>query len=339
MLVLLEGLLSTKLVEDDAKQSIDINTNVAVLISSKIPQMTLNKLNDPNDSFVNESKQPDDTIKIVDLKFKMKTLVKSFLNQNFTHNQLVDNAKELVANDPIIVEPKTPTNSTRSFSTTKSPKDLFSFYARKYFHSYNGIRVVLNECATNLTYLNVYRKNHLKQLFQYHTFHVNTNTSQTIPSSSVNSSSDITTSDLDNKHTSNNKSLSFNLIEEALQAKSNCANLMNDLDLFLKAISLSVFSDHMDTNKENDDESNEIEQTFRSQLDKKFVEQLTHLVLASQIATIITCSSDLILHQQHLTSQESNSASNLNKTSNLQHQLSNENSKADSLCLTRKSVN
>lgn len=55
VLILLEGLLSAKLAEEDAKQSIDINTNVAVLISSKIPQFTQNKLNQTNDSSSTET--------------------------------------------------------------------------------------------------------------------------------------------------------------------------------------------------------------------------------------------------------------------------------------------
>ncbi len=63
--------------------------------------------------------------------------------------------------------------------------------------------------------------------------------------------------------------------------------------------------------------------------------------MAAQIATLTTCSSDLILNQQHLTNQESN---NLNKNNT---QLSNEKLKLikstpqnDSmfLSLTKKSV-
>lgn len=288
----------------------------------------------------------------------MKNLVRSFLTQNFTTtNQLpAEEATSKVSDTNL--EPKTPT-STRSYLSTKSPKDLFSFYARKYFHSYNGIRIILNECETNLTYLNVYRKNHLKQLYHHHAFSVNTTTASSDTQSSEQQNS---TQPQQHQQTSN-KSLSFNLIEEALQAKSNSANLMSDLDFFLKCISLPVFGEHrhessssstsVESNKENldeeendDDEVGALEKVFKAQLDKSFVDQISHLVLASQIATLITFSSDLILHHQtsasqsHSTSQDSNSSTNSKFSSHgLQHQLSSDSTKStDSLCLTKKSV-
>ena len=69
--------------------------------------------------------------------------------------------------------------------------------------------------------------------------------------------------------------LSFNLIEEAVQAKANCSNLIADLDYFYKFISLPIFNFVID-----------------NELDKQFIEQITNLVLATQIATLITCSAD-----------------------------------------------
>lgn len=230
VLILLESLLTVSI----ESPFIDLKTIVTVLTSCKIPQITTNKSNDS----IKNSEQ-------IDYKFKMNNLVKSFLNQSsFTHkNQSIETTECLVS--------------------TKTSKDLFTYYSRKYFHSYNGLRIVLNECETNLTYLNAYRKNHLKQL-------LNTNQEQL----------------------SNNKSLSFNLIEEAVQAKANCSNLINDLDYFYKFISLPIFNFVID-----------------NELDKQFIEQITNLVLAAQIATLITCSADLILtSQETLTKQLTDSS-------------------------------
>jgi hypothetical protein len=66
---------------------------------------------------------------------------------------------------------------------------------------HNGIKTILNECEKNLTYLNVYRKNHLKQLLNFHAPNV-----ENVENNSV--------------QITPNKSISFNLIEEALQAKT-----------------------------------------------------------------------------------------------------------------------
>ena len=87
--------------------------------------------------------------------------------------------------------------------------DLFSYFTRKYFQLHKGIRVILNECESSLTYLNVYRKNNLKQLFTQHTIHNQTEQLQ---------------QQQQEKQTTNqiipNKSLSFSVMEEALQANA-----------------------------------------------------------------------------------------------------------------------
>jgi hypothetical protein len=80
--------------------------------------------------------------------------------------------------------------------------------------------VILDECENNLTYLNVYRKNNLKQLFaQNSLFHM---TSQTAGSAEL--QQELHFSNTINSTNSNqmtpNKSLSFSVIEEALQAKT-----------------------------------------------------------------------------------------------------------------------
>jgi hypothetical protein len=98
--------------------------------------------------------------------------------------------------------------------------------------------------------------------------------------------------------------------------------LTKDLDFFSRCISLPVFNEKLLMLDESlpDVYSKE---TLESQLDRKFVEQMSHLTMASQIATIITCSSDLVLQQQHLITQEPNSLSKTNTgTASLQHQTS-----------------
>ena len=70
----------------------------------------------------------------------------------------------------------------------------------------------------NLTYLNVYRKNNLKQLFTQNTLpHV---TSQPGDQDQTPSATTATTTTTTTTQITPNKSLSFSVIEEALQAKA-----------------------------------------------------------------------------------------------------------------------
>jgi hypothetical protein len=65
-------------------------------------------------------------------------------------------------------------------------------------------------------------------------------------------------------------------------------------------------------------------ETFISQLDKKFVEQITHLTMAIQIATIIICSSDLLTQEPNSISKTNNAnpSNNPNNNNSLQTQTS-----------------
>ena len=138
--------------------------------------------------------------------------------------------------------------------------ELFAYFFRRHFRLNNGFKILLDECNANLTYLNVYRKNHLKQL---------TETNKKIEENGEGSCK-----------------MPVVLVEEALQAKANCSNLRNDLNFFLKFLSL------LDTH----------EDVTSFYLDETFIEDLTNLALSAQIASMTTCSADLILRHQQLVS-------------------------------------
>ena len=85
-------------------------------------------------------------------------------------------------------------------------KELLAYFFRRHFLLSEGLRVLLDECNTGLTYLNVYTKNHLKQL-----------------------------ANIDEKQAATNATP-----EEYLQARANCSDLKNDLNFLLKFLSLSA---------------------------------------------------------------------------------------------------
>ena len=174
----------------------------------------------------------------------MKDLIKSFLNNKFTRSSVpneqtpslpVETNKELESSTHLkkTYLNKSPTGKLKISENNKrneiisnrgfislSHLDLFSYFTRKYFTLHKGIRVILDECENNLTYLNVYRKNNLKQFFaQNSLLHM---TSQTAGSAEF--QQELHFSNTINSTNSNqmtpNKSLSFSVIEEALQAKT-----------------------------------------------------------------------------------------------------------------------
>lgn len=99
-------------------------------------------------------------------QFSMENLIRSFLNQNFTQS-----ATQSMTS---IEKQSTSKLSERSFDEMKSSlpnsyltrpaKELFSHYTKKYFHLYNGIKLVFDECESSVTYLNSFRQNRLKQV-------------------------------------------------------------------------------------------------------------------------------------------------------------------------------
>jgi hypothetical protein len=103
----------------------------------------------------------------------MSSLVSSFLNFSFDDGRLQhqqQTSKQI--SEP---QPPAPTISVSSITTTPlvppptsytnmTPKSLFKLFTRRHFLLNNGVKSVLDEFESTLTYLNVYRKNHLKQL-------------------------------------------------------------------------------------------------------------------------------------------------------------------------------
>jgi hypothetical protein len=81
----------------------------------------------------------------------------------------------------------------------------------------------LDECENHLTYLNVYRKNNLKQLFtQNSLLHM---TSQTAVAAAATAGSgevqELHSNTMNSNQITPNKSLSFGIIEEALKLKQS----------------------------------------------------------------------------------------------------------------------
>lgn len=134
----------------------------------------------------------------------------------------------------------------------------------------NGFKIILDECNTNLTYLNVYKKNHLKQLKN------------------------------DSKQQDENVPC-VNLVEDALQAKANCLKLKKDFNFLLKCLNLFDITCTL-----YDEAASSSLSSLRNgdlNLDENTLDDLTNLVLSAQIASITTSSSDLII--KHQTSYDS----------------------------------
>jgi len=91
--------------------------------------------------------------------------------------------------------------------------------------------------------------------------------------------------------------------------------LTKDLEFFTWCILLPVFNEkHLMLDETYCDENTK--ETFISQLDKKFVEQITHLTMAIQIATIIICSSDLLTQEPNSISKTNNANPSNNPNNN-----------------------
>jgi hypothetical protein len=119
--------------------------------------------------------------------------------------------------------------------------------------------------------LNVYKKNHLKQLNNDKLQHEN----------------------------QQDNSASTHLVEEAIQAKANCSNLQKDLNFLLKCLNIfdttcSLYDDTASSLKYSD-----------FTLDETSIEDLTNLVLSAQIASITTCSSELVIKYQNISNSKS----------------------------------
>ena len=91
----------------------------------------------------------------------MSNLVSSFLNLNFESEE----TPKVIRNKKTPDVDQTEANKQPNYASM-SPKGLFKYFTLKYFAENNGSKAILDEFDSSLTYLNVYRKNHLKQFIE-----------------------------------------------------------------------------------------------------------------------------------------------------------------------------
>jgi len=205
---------------------VDMSKVVTILHSSTMPElMNMNTTRKENLSKLFEQS--------IDEELSLNEIVNTFLSSN-----KIASGKSERRDD------SNKESSTQSeFNSENKPiRDVLKHYLLKYFHVYNGLEVILNECYTSLAHLNAYRINQLNKL------HINHKLSG---------------------------QKSKNSIEEALNAKSNCSNLTNELKLFYTCLNLPIYD------------------RFPSD---QCLNQLANLVLSCKIAALETCNFSLFFN-------------------------------------------
>ena len=131
---------------------IDMIKVVTILHSSTMPELI--NMNAPRRK-ENLSKLFEQSI---DEELSLNEIVNTFLSSNKTtssKNERDDSSKESSI-------------QTEFNSENKPIRDVFKHYLLKYFHAYNGLEVILNECYTSLAHLNAYRINQMNKLQTNH---------------------------------------------------------------------------------------------------------------------------------------------------------------------------
>jgi hypothetical protein len=148
---MVEALLTAR---SDHEDLFDLNTLVALLVSSEIPELASVSPKSP-------SPPPEATTKSDD-QFTMDSLVESFLSQTFT------------AGTPRLPESRTRVLETKEVDLglksclpngylSRPARELFCHYTKKYFHLYNGVKLVFDECEASMTGLGAFRKDMLRE--------------------------------------------------------------------------------------------------------------------------------------------------------------------------------
>ena len=181
---MIESLLTDKPLDDLlAKQSnskfnsniLDLETIVTILTTSKAPQST-ETIRLQNSVTIEEIKKPEAMIpKTNKDEFSMDNLVTAFLNQSFNNHstasqslvsidkqsKMSEKSLEKIKDLELIVSSSFP-----SAYLSKEPKEIFSHYAKKYFHLYNGIKIIFDECETAVSFLKSFRERAFKEIDQ-----------------------------------------------------------------------------------------------------------------------------------------------------------------------------
>jgi hypothetical protein len=128
--------------------AIDLTTLVAILNSAKVPKLlsqTPSQSQPSSSSLLSTtSRGSEKSTGGEQTNELMNNLVASFLSQSF------------------LSEPDVNSVVAAATASTPTSKDTFAKLNRTHFLKANGVKAFLNECDLTLTYLNVYRKNHLK---------------------------------------------------------------------------------------------------------------------------------------------------------------------------------
>ncbi len=165
----------------ESKPVIELDILVAILSSSQIPVRTSShskkhsRHSSPTKAPLVEEAASKSEISADDLSLleqtnsnhqTMNNLINSFLNFSFDIHNSKQASSETPTESVVTVVPAIKRSNSTQFENyaNKSPLAIFQLFSRKYFLLYNGAKTVLDEFESILTYLNVYRKNHLKQL-------------------------------------------------------------------------------------------------------------------------------------------------------------------------------
>ncbi len=103
-------------------------------------------------------------------KEKLSKLFEQSIDEELTFNEIVNtflsgNKKKINTNEN---RDETCTVQAELNLENKPIRDVLKHYLLKYFHVYDGLEVILNECFTSLAHLNAYRINQLNKLQTNH---------------------------------------------------------------------------------------------------------------------------------------------------------------------------
>ena len=183
---LFNGVLSNDEAISSTEVPIDINTLVAIMSSSKIPPRTTNLEETPNlpEPQLVPSKEEKKTSDIL-----LKRLVDSFDSKRIHDRKKMNlNESDRSQHDLKLINQILETCYSKNSNIRGDVSlnfvclflefkiwifslflEIFKIQFSKHFLINNGIKTFLHECDSNLTYLNVYRKNHLKHLLNLST--------------------------------------------------------------------------------------------------------------------------------------------------------------------------
>jgi hypothetical protein len=132
---------------------IDMIKVVTILHSSTMPELM--NMNTP--------RKKENLSKLFEQSIDEELSLNEIVNTFFSSNKTTSNKNERKDDSS-----KDSSVQTEFCSENKPIGDVFKHYLLKYFHAYNGLEVILNECYTSLAHLNAYRINQMNKLQTNH---------------------------------------------------------------------------------------------------------------------------------------------------------------------------